>query len=274
MNRIVTLITALAMLLVSAPAHSSIQHARPDDTAKSSGANVGGILPQLKREKPDMAQIYKEITDRNSPYYYPALMKEYERNDTLMKLDKFRRLYLGYMFQEDYDPYRPSSYLQNVESVYNRPNPNRHETDSIIKYAEMALRDNPFNLTQMIGLIHALRLKGKKNLAAIWQYKLNYLLMAIVSTGTGLDEENAWYVIEPSHEYVLLNMMGYTVTSPLFYDPYYEYLKVMSPGGRQSGGFYFNIKTILEEYYRKFPEQLTDDDADEGEIEEEDDNQQ
>lgn len=229
------------------------------------------ILPQLKREKPDLQQIRREVNDRNSPYYYPTLMKEFERNDTLMKLDKYRRLYLGYMFQEDYDPYRLTGSLRNIEQVYNRPNPNRHETDSVIKYAELALRDNPFNLTQMMGLIHALRLKGKKNLAAIWQYKLNYILMAIVSTGTGLDEDNAWYVIEPAHEYVLLNMMGYTVTTPLFYDPYYEYLKVMTPDGRQSGGFYFNIKTILDEYYRKFPEQ-SDEEESESEFEEEDDN--
>lgn len=222
------------------------------------------ILPQIKRSKPDLAQIRREVNDRNSPYYYPALMAEFERNDTLMKLDKYRYLYLGYMFQEDYYPYRPSSAAEHIRDVYAKPNPNRQETDSVIKYAELALKDNPFNLTQMMGLIHALRLKGNRNLADIWQYKLNYILMAIVSTGTGADEENAWYVIEPSHEYVLLNMMGYTVTTPLFYDPYYEYLKVLTPKADDSGGFYFNIKTILEEYYRKFPEELNvepDDDA-------------
>lgn len=212
------------------------------------------ILPQIKRERPDLEQIKREITDRTSPYYYPRLMEEFQRNDTLMKLDKYRRLYLGYMFQEDYFPYRPSNAVRRFEEVYNKPNPNRQECDSVIKYAELALADNPFNLSQMMGLIHALRLKGKRNLADIWQYKLNYILFAIVSTGTGADEENAWYVIEPSHEYVLLNMMGYTVTAPIFYDPYYEYLKVMTPTGNNSGGFYFNIEGILKEYFRKFPE--------------------
>lgn len=234
------------------------------------GGNLSAqeILPQLKREKPDLAKIKRETYDRNSEYYYPKLMEEFQRNDTVMKLQKYRYLYLGYMFQEDYFPYRPSNVNRHIESIYNKPNPNRLETDSIIKYAEIALKDNPFNLNQMINLIHALRLKGKKNLAAIWQYKLNYILLAIVSTGTGLDEDNAWYVIEPSHEYVLLNMMGYTVTTPLFYDPYYEFLKVMTPNGHNSGGFYFNIKTILDEYYRKFPEELEDDME---EVEEEDD---
>lgn len=233
----------------------------------TASSQANSLLPQIKREKPDLEAIKQAINDRTSPYYYPRLMEEFEKNDTLMKLDKYRHLYLGYMFQEDYQPYRPSNVARHMETVYNKPNPTRQECDSVIKYSRLALKDNPFNLSQMMGLIHALRLKGKRNLADIWQYKLNYILLAIVSTGTGLDEENAWYVIEPAHEYILLNLMGYSVTTPLFYDPYYEYLKVVSPRGTSAGGFYFNIKTILEEYYRKFPEQLFDDpdpDSDDG----------
>lgn len=214
------------------------------------------ILPQIKRERPDMDQIRREVTDRNSPYYYPKLMEEFQRNDTLMKLDKYRRLYLGYMFQEDYFPYRISAAANRTQDLFGKANLNRSECESVIKNAELALQDNPFDLQQMMGLIQALRMMGKRNLADIWQYKLNYILMAIVSTGTGLDEENAWYVVEPAHEYALLNMMGYTVTNHLFYDPYYEFLKVLTPSGSNSGGFYFNIKTILDEYYRKFPEEL------------------
>ena len=52
------------------------------------------LLPGLKRTRPDMEQIKREINDPQSPYYYPRLMEEYQRNDTLMKLDKFRHLYL------------------------------------------------------------------------------------------------------------------------------------------------------------------------------------
>lgn len=103
-------------------------------------------------------------------------------------------------------------------------------------------------------LINALRGKGKTNLANIWQYKLNYLLMAIVSTGTGEDEDNAWYVIDPQHEYVLMNMMDLAVKDHLFYDPAYEYLKVVDSKGNDRGGYYFNIGPLLEEYYRKHPE--------------------
>ncbi|MCM1163630.1 MAG: DUF4919 domain-containing protein [Muribaculaceae bacterium] len=213
-------------------------------------------LAQLKREKPDLEQIRRATMDRTSPYYYPRLMQEFQRNDTLMKIDKYRHLYLGYMFCEDYNPYRSGERSITYDATFNRSKKlTRQECDSVIAYAELALADNPFNLGEMVMLINALRGKGKTNLANIWQYKLNYLLMAIVSTGTGLDEENAWVVTDPQHEYVLLNMMDYTVSDHVFYDPAYEYVTVVDSNGGDAGGFYFNIGPLLEEYYRKHPDE-------------------
>ncbi|WP_286140908.1 DUF4919 domain-containing protein, partial [Duncaniella freteri] len=128
------------------------------------------VLPQLKREKPDLEEIRRATLDHTSPYYYPRLMKEFQRNDTLMKIDKFRHLYLGYMFQEDYNPYRSSERTITYDATLNRSkNLTRQECDSVIAYAEQALSDNPFNLGEMVMLINALRGKGKTNLANIWQ---------------------------------------------------------------------------------------------------------
>lgn len=223
-------------------------------TALSSAAQNN--FDKIRREKPDFDQIRREINDRNSDYYYPRLMAEYERNDTLMKLDKFRYLYLGYSLQEDYNPYRQPSVSNSTAFDISRAKLTLQECDTVIKYANLALDDNPFDLNQMHVLISAYKQRHNFKMAAIWQYKFNYILMAIVSTGTGMDEENACYVIEPQHEYVLLNVMGYTVTNHLFYEPYFEYLTVVDGAGRPNGGFYFNIHHVLEEYYRKFPEEL------------------
>lgn len=211
------------------------------------------IVPNLKIEKPDMAQIKREINDPASPYYYPRLMREYLANDTLMKLDKFRRLYLGYMFQEDYSPYRSADHPLRYQDIVKAT---RQDCDAIIADAKAALADNPFDLRQMMLMINALREKKNNALADIWQYKLNYILLAIVSTGTGKDEDSAWYVIEPQHEYVLLNMMNYVVDDHVFYDPYYEYITVSDASGKKLGGYYFNIRNMLEEYYRKHPDEI------------------
>ena len=210
------------------------------------------IEPQI----PDFEKIAAEITDRTSPYYYPRLMEEFERNDTVMKLDKYRRLYLGAMLQEDYDAYRPSAYRQiSGMPDFSAANMTHAQCDTIIKYANKALADNPFDMLQMLNLTRALRARGNYALADIWNYKLRYLLMAILSTGTGMDEENAWYVIENTHEYILLGALGLTVKNHIFLEPGFEFITVADPEGKQLGGFYFNIAIPLQEYWRKHPEE-------------------
>ena len=48
--------------------------------------------------------------DPSSKFYFPKLKAKYEKNDTTMTPEEFRNFYLGYMFQEDFDPYRVSPY--------------------------------------------------------------------------------------------------------------------------------------------------------------------
>lgn len=217
-------------------------------------ANEKKIQPQ----KPDMEQIKKEVLDPASPYYYPKLVRAFESKDTSMTLDQFRHLYLGYVFQEDYNPYRRSNYSSKVEELYFRDKHTHAECDTIIHYAELSLKDDPFDLRQMNFLIYAYREKKKNNLANIWQYKLNHLLEAIISTGTGLDEENAWVVINPQHEYNILNFHNYVVEAQEDRPPHYDYMRVVPKDNSKSEepkGFFFNVLYILQEYYRKFPEE-------------------
>jgi len=208
-------------------------------------------------ERPDMEKIRAEILDPDSKYYYPKLMAMYQQNETIMTLDQYRHLYLGMIFQEDYNPYRTVAQQENAKRLYyeNGAEHTREDYDSIISYAELALADDPFDLTQMNYLIYALRGRGKNNRAAIWQYRLNHILEAIVSTGTGMDTENAWYVINPRHEYNIINFQNGIAEGQQYVEPYFDYIKIKPAAGKPDG-YFFNIRHILEEYYRKFPEQM------------------
>ncbi len=209
---------------------------------------------KITPEKPDMEKIKETVNDPDSKYYYPKLMKQYEANDTTMGLQDYRHLYLGYVFQEDYNPYRRSEFSKKIEEQYYKDKHTKAECDTIIKYAELSLKDNPFDLRQINFLIYALREKGKNNIANIWQYRLNHILEAIISTGTGIDEENAWFVINPQHEYNIINFQGSLAVSQDFVKPYYDYITVNRKNDKDPKGYFFNIKHILEEYNRKFPE--------------------
>lgn len=216
---------------------------------------------KIKVERPDLEEIRKSTLDPASKYYFPKLMARYNVNDTTMAPDEFRYLYLGYMFQEDYDPYRMSPYAGRTEDLRRKATHTKAETDTIIKYTELALADNPFDLRQMSFLVHVLKERRKDMRAKIWEYRLENLLGAIKSTGTGKDTDNAWYVIYPVHEYDMVQLLGYEATNADFIEPGYDYLSVRPDESdkrkrdKSAKGFYFNVRIPQQQYELKHPEE-------------------
>lgn len=202
-------------------------------------------------EKPNFDSIKIETQNPESQYYFPKLMKLYESNDTVMKIDQYRHLYYGYTFQEDYNPYRKSEYSNIIEPLYFKAKHTSSECDTIIKYAEMSLADNPFDLRQMTFFIIALKEKKKFARAAIWQYRLNHLVAAILSSGNGT-KEHPWYVIYPSHEYNIVNFMNLVAIKHTDIGDNIDYLQVKKKDNKTPEGYYFDVSKILEIYNKKF----------------------
>ncbi len=250
--------------------------------------NPGSKSPEAKTKKsskrqvtvvrPDLEAIRVATLDPSNPMYYPKLMKKFNRNDTTMTAEEFRHLYLGYMFQEDYDPYRESPYASVTDSYRNKTSHTKEEIDTIRKYAELTLQDNPFDLRQMSFLVHVLKERRKDMSAKIWEYRLEHLLGAIKSTGTGENEQNAWFVIYPAHEYDMVQLMGYHAVDADFIEPGYDYL-VVEPEeetlkrlrDKVQKGFYFDVRQIHEQYELKHPEDADDEEAIEETVTEEED---
>ena len=241
----------------------------------ASDVNPDSKSPEVKAKKsskrqvtvvrPDLEAIRVATLDPAGPMYFPKLMKKFNRNDTTMTADEFRHLYLGYMFQEDYDPYRESPYSSVTDSYRNKTSHTKEEIDTIRKYAELTLLDNPFDLRQMSFLVHVLKERHKDMSAKIWEYRLEHLLGAIKSTGTGENEENAWFVIYPAHEYDMVQLMGYHAVDADFIEPGYDYLMVEPEEetlrrlrDKVQKGFYFDVRQIHQQYELKHPEDADD----------------
>lgn len=249
------IITAAALFVLQ-PLAASAQGADTDNKRK------------IVVEKPNLADIRDATLDPSSPYYFPKLKARYDRNDTTMTNDEFRHFYLGYMFQEDYDPYRVSPYSGKTDDLRMKATHTKEEIDTIRKYAQLALEDNPFDLRQMSFLVHVLKEKRKDMTAKIWEYRLEHLLGAIKSTGNGENIENAWYVIYPVHEYDMIQLLGYQATDARYIEPGYDYLTVIpdetskSKRDKTAKGFYFNIVVPQEQYILKHPEEMEEGAAD------------
>lgn len=231
----------------------------------------------LDVEKPDMDSIQMKVLDPTSPFYFPKLQKKFEKNDTVMTPQEYRYFYLGYMFQEDYDPYRESKYTPIVEALWNQHTPEewkngaadrkmKSDLDSIIFYSEKVLKDNPFDLRCMSRLIHVLHLRSKDRKAYFYEYRLENLLGAIKSTGTGESADNAWYVVCPMHEYDLLQVLGYEAYDVKYPSDGVDYLLVRPAADakkrrtKPADGFYFNVLIPIQQYALKHPDEEDDGD--------------
>lgn len=260
MKSIYSVIVLAIALLTAAPMQAQ-QRRDITRAEREARAKAAQNKRKITVEKPDLDKIRTETLDPKSRYYYPRLMEKYSRNDTVMTNDEYRYLYLGYMFQEDYDPYRTSPYSNVTDALRGKASHSKEEIDTIRKYAELALKDNPFDLRQMSFLVHVLKEKEKNMSAKIWEYRLEHLLGAIKSTGTGENLENAWYVIYPMHEYDMVQLLGYEATDADFIDPGFDYLSVRPDPetakrlrDKVQKGFYFNVAIPGEQYELKHPE--------------------
>lgn len=259
MKHIAVRIAMLLMAVLFLCAPDATAQRRREVTRPLTTANPAADKRKIKVEKPDLQKIREAVLDPKSKFYYPKLMERYRMNDTVMSNEDYRYLYLGYLFQEDYDPYRQSKFSSMTDSLRLKKNLSKEDVDTIKKYTELALNDNPFDLRQMSFLVHVLKEKRKDMTAKIWEYRLEHLLGAIKSTGTGEDKDNAWYVVYPMHEYDLIQLLGYEATNADFLDPGIDYLSVRpapsaNSRGKTAKGFYFNVVIPQEQYELKHPD--------------------
>lgn len=225
---------------------------------------------KLEVRKVDFEQVRRVTQDTvGSRSYYPRLMAAYLRNDStllndtlpsgevvrgdVMSIEDYRNLYYGYVFQEDYNPFRSSIYSEKLEHLYDKKEFTREESVLIKENARDALADNIFDLRQMTFFIFALKEIKKDNLARIYQFRLNHIVAAILSSGQGT-QEHPWVVTSVEHEYNLLNFMGYVATSHEEVEGGIDYIRVNKKDAKSPEGFYFDVTKIMEVAHQKFPD--------------------
>ncbi|PID93802.1 MAG: hypothetical protein CSA95_05820 [Bacteroidetes bacterium] len=202
---------------------------------------------EMKFERPNYKKIRREIKKRKSNLYYKKLFDRYINGDTTFNLNEKRHLYYGFSFQEDYSPYGISTYSDSLTIFYEKDTLTESDFNEIIKFSKLLLDENPFDLRALDNLNYAYYRLGNKELENLYNYKLLLILDAIMSSGDGISEKSAFYVIYISHEYDLLNALGFGFGGEQsFTTNGYDYLKLQD---NEFGieGFYFEISRSLEQ---------------------------
>lgn len=158
---------------------------------------------------PDFAAIEKNIADKNSPFYYPALMKRYKESDTTLTTEEYRHLYYGFSFRDEYSPYGRSDLSKDVSVLFKKEELSDDDIDQVIKLEKKILEEYPFNLQDIYTLVRMYERKKDAAAVAVEEKKLTGLGKAIISTGDGRTDTTALFVISVDHEYDLIGLFGF-----------------------------------------------------------------
>lgn len=159
--------------------------------------------------RPDYNAIKKQVLDTSSIYFYPKLMKKFNSADFTMTLDEKRHLYYGFVFQSDYDTeYITKSRTKFIE-IIQKKELNETDYDELIIYGDSILKKDPMDIRILNYLNLIFEKKGLTNRMISSSAQIRIITNAILSSGTGLTEESPIYVINISHEYDILNILGF-----------------------------------------------------------------
>lgn len=203
-------------------------------------------------QKPDYDLISREIKDSTSNFYYPKLMSRLVAYDTTLNVEDYRRLYYGYIFDKDYQPYRKFSDEKKLTELFNGDNFSEKDYDEVIKLATSSINEFPFDLRSMNIMAFVYHLKGDEEMAKKISYRLHGTFGAILTTGDGKSCETGFHVISVSHEYVFLNMFQLRITEQ-YLTGNCDYL-VLEKDERNIEGIYFNIEKMLAKNLERFKE--------------------
>lgn len=191
---------------------------------------------------PDYQQIKVAVSDSNSIYFYPEIMKRFEIGDTTLNLEELRHLYYGYSFQDEYNPTKSYEEIDSIRTILDKPYLSNYDFEQVISFGEIALTKDPFNNELMSYLVHAYERTHKFDKKERTISKVFLIVDAILSSGNGSDFNAPYHVIYISHEYLILNILGYEYNgNQLIVEEYIDYLGVEdNTDGVQ--GIYFNMQ--------------------------------
>ena len=196
---------------------------------------------------PNYSQIEANVKEQSSSYYYPNLLKKYLDANSEMTLEEDRHLYYGYVFQTNYVPTDTSTYNNKLAITLSRGSFTPSDYAEILEYSNALLLQDPFNLRALNAKLLVLAQQNKPDEYKKVAQQRSIVQNAIVSSGDGMTEKTAFYVIKVAHEYDILPFLGYTYGGE---DKILRGNKVnyLSLGDNRFGieRVYFNITPIIE----------------------------
>jgi hypothetical protein len=202
-------------------------------------------------EKPNYEKIEKNIQEKESNLFYKSLMDRYLKADSTLGLEEKRHLYYGYIFNKNYEPYFRSNYGDSLRVVLQKESMDSIDLRTIVRFTDSILTKNPFELNAINYQLYSLEQMGNRELFDHRIVQMRIIVDALMSSGNGKTKEEAFYVIFTSHEYAILNLLGFQFGGSQSLIEHYDYLTV-AENEAEIEGFYFDVSPCLNSMSKMF----------------------
>ncbi len=155
--------------------------------------------PAQKISNVDFDIIKREVTDSNSIFFYPKLIKRYKNADSTLSFIDFQHLYYGSVFQPNYSPYGHTESADKFYELYKN-----EKFKKALKAGEKAFAENPVNMTLVFRLAVTHLALGNKNQARKLADLYYKIMDVILSSGDGQSIQSAYVVISVADEYEIV----------------------------------------------------------------------
>ncbi|MBQ5648092.1 MAG: DUF4919 domain-containing protein [Alistipes sp.] len=159
------------------------------------------VVVSASAQTPNNDLIFANISNVDSPFYYPNLMLRYKEGKQMTD-EEYHHLYYGFAFQPSYKPLEVNPAMNRVQEIMARisiDTPSVHDIDELIAAGIAAMEHDPFSPTLLNILVYAYGASGDKVREEAYAKHLNGILRCIEQSGDGLKEKSPMHIIMFSH---------------------------------------------------------------------------
>ena len=203
---------------------------------------------------PNNDLIFANISNVDSPFYYPNLILRYKEGKALSD-EEYHHLYYGYAFQPSYKPLDANPAMTRVQEIMARlslDTPSVSDIDELIAAGIAAMEHDPFSPTLLNILVYAYGTSGDKVREVAYSNHLKGVLRCIELSGDGLKEKSPMHIIMFSHGLDYLASKGIQYRKSTIISRTVEFVPLVVPQNKIKG-YYFDYSRV---YWNK-PENYT-----------------
>ena len=203
---------------------------------------------------PNNDLIFANISNVDSPFYYPNLILRYKEGKALSD-EEYHHLYYGYAFQPSYKPLDANPAMTRVQEIMARlslDTPSVSDIDELIAAGIAAMEHDPFSPTLLNILVYAYGTSGDKVREVAYSNHLKGVLRCIEQSGDGLKEKSPMHIIMFSHGLDYLASKGIQYRKSTIISRTVEFVPLVVPQNKIKG-YYFDYSRV---YWNK-PENYT-----------------